>query len=239
MDRLSASGEPNRVLGGGLASGILSIAKGCRRCQRRSNSASGKTHTNRCRRRVSGTASLTAIAALATTAVPLVQPIIFLGHDGSLPWRASAGPERDRQHAGRSAYARRRLRGSVISQRYLTGNPLSFPCPSKIMLSNTTSALSIKRGCAPIRGLRSKSRPFVIVAKLSVPSPSATVLRRCLIPSLLRFLSAFPARLLWKRWSRGRSFTQRQCSSERSIISVGMKLERVHCVPILDGSVVT
>ena len=43
------------------------------------------------------------------------------------------------------------------------------PCPSKIMLSNTTSALSIKKGTAPIRGLRPKSRPFVVVAKLSVP----------------------------------------------------------------------
>lgn len=43
------------------------------------------------------------------------------------------------------------------------------PCPSKIMLSNTTSALSIKKACAPIRALRSKSRPFVVVAKLSVP----------------------------------------------------------------------
>ena len=43
-----------------------------------------------------------------------------------------------------------------------------IPCPSKIMLSDTTSALSISKGRAPVRGLRSKSRPFVIAAELSI-----------------------------------------------------------------------
>jgi hypothetical protein len=43
------------------------------------------------------------------------------------------------------------------------------PGPSKILLGNTTSALSIKKGGAPVRGLRSKSRPFVVAAELAIP----------------------------------------------------------------------
>jgi hypothetical protein len=62
-----------------------------------------------------------------------------------------------------------RFRGLVVAfQRYLTGKALS-PCPSKIMLSDTTSALSISKGRAPVRGLRSKTCPFIVVAKLAVP----------------------------------------------------------------------
>jgi hypothetical protein len=106
------------------------------------------------------------------------------------------------------------------------------------MLSNTTSALSIKKGCAPIRGLRSKSRPFIVVAKLSVPINFRDYSLPMSHPSLLRFLSAFPLVCSGNDIER-RSFTRRQCSSERGIISVGMKLEGVHCVPIPDGSLVT
>jgi hypothetical protein len=43
------------------------------------------------------------------------------------------------------------------------------PCPNKIVLCDTTSALSIEKGRTPVRGLRPKFRPFVIVAKLSIP----------------------------------------------------------------------
>ena len=42
-------------------------------------------------------------------------------------------------------------------------------CPNKIMLSDATSALSIKKGSAPVRGLWPKCRPFVIITKLAVP----------------------------------------------------------------------
>jgi hypothetical protein len=42
-------------------------------------------------------------------------------------------------------------------------------CPSKILLRNTTSTLSIKKGGAPVRGLRSKSRPFVVAVELAIP----------------------------------------------------------------------
>jgi hypothetical protein len=44
------------------------------------------------------------------------------------------------------------------------------PRPSKIMLSNATSSLSIKKGSSPVRRLWSKSRPFVITSKLSMPN---------------------------------------------------------------------
>ena len=41
--------------------------------------------------------------------------------------------------------------------------------PSKILLRNATSTLSISESGAPVRGLRSKSRPFVICPELSIP----------------------------------------------------------------------
>lgn len=49
------------------------------------------------------------------------------------------------------------------------------PCPNKIVLSDAASALSIKRGRTPVRGVAAQVLPFVIVAKLSVPNH---VLRR-------------------------------------------------------------
>jgi hypothetical protein len=100
------------------------------------------------------------------------------------------------------------------------------------MLSNTTSALSIKKGCAPIRGLRSKSRPFVVVAKLSVPITFRDYSLPMSHPGPSRGF-CLPFRLVCSGNDiERRSFTRRQCSSERGIISVGMKLEGVHCVPI-------
>src|SRR5947199_10105919 len=62
------------------------------------------------------------------------------------------------------------------------------PVPEQNHAGNTTSALSIKKGCAPIRGLRSKSRPFVVVAKLSVPITFRDYFQPMFHPSLLRFL---------------------------------------------------
>src|SRR5215469_7652718 len=47
---------------------------------------------------------------------------------------------------------------------------VSVTCPRKILLSNTTSALSIKEGGTPVRWLRSKSRPFVVSPKLAIPT---------------------------------------------------------------------
>jgi hypothetical protein len=41
--------------------------------------------------------------------------------------------------------------------------------PSKILLRNATSTLSISERGAPVRGLRSKSRPLVICTELSIP----------------------------------------------------------------------
>jgi len=42
------------------------------------------------------------------------------------------------------------------------------PRPSKVMLRNATSSLSINKGSSPVRGLRSKSRPLIITSKLSM-----------------------------------------------------------------------
>ena len=50
----------------------------------------------------------------------------------------------------------------------LPGMPI-VPCPNKILLSNATSTLSINKSGTPVRGLRSKSRPFVKAGKLTIP----------------------------------------------------------------------
>src|SRR5437588_13040500 len=42
--------------------------------------------------------------------------------------------------------------------------------PSEILLSNARSALSINKSGAPVRGLRSKSRPLVVGPELAIPS---------------------------------------------------------------------
>ena len=42
--------------------------------------------------------------------------------------------------------------------------------PSEILLRNATPTLSISERGAPIRGLRSKSRPFVICPELAIPT---------------------------------------------------------------------
>src|SRR5215472_14627857 len=47
---------------------------------------------------------------------------------------------------------------------------VSVTCPRKILLSNTTSALSIKEGGTPVRRLRSKSRPVVVSPELAIPT---------------------------------------------------------------------
>ena len=46
---------------------------------------------------------------------------------------------------------------------------LVVSCPCKILLRNTASTLSIKESGTPVRGLRSKSRPFVIAPELAIP----------------------------------------------------------------------
>jgi len=43
------------------------------------------------------------------------------------------------------------------------------PRPSKILLRNATSTLSINKSSASVRRLRSKSRPFVIAPELAIP----------------------------------------------------------------------
>jgi len=68
------------------------------------------------------------------------------------------------------------------------------PCPSKIMLSDTTSALSISKGRAPVRGLRSKTCPLIVVAKLAVPITPLRLLSADLPFRLPRFPSVSLAR---------------------------------------------
>ena len=45
-----------------------------------------------------------------------------------------------------------------------------IPCPSKILLSNAGTVSIVPENGAPVRGLRSKSRPLVIGLKLAVPA---------------------------------------------------------------------
>jgi len=70
---------------------------------------------------------------------------------------------------GRSAFASRCFRGSIPFPTIPHWKCPVVPCPSKILLRNATSTLSISESGAPVRGLRPKSRPFVIAAKLAVP----------------------------------------------------------------------
>ena len=49
------------------------------------------------------------------------------------------------------------------------------PCPSKVLLRNARSTLSINKSGASVRRLRSKSRPFVIAPELAIPPSFATV----------------------------------------------------------------
>ena len=55
--------------------------------------------------------------------------------------------------------------------------------PSKILLRNATSTLSISESGAPVRRLRPKSRPFVVAPELAIPIFSAIVSRRYFMSS--------------------------------------------------------
>ena len=44
-----------------------------------------------------------------------------------------------------------------------------IPCPSKILPSNAGTISTVPENGAPVRGLRSKSRPFVMAPELAIP----------------------------------------------------------------------
>jgi hypothetical protein len=55
-------------------------------------------------------------------------------------------------------------------------------CAGEILLSNATPTLSIEKSRTPVRGLRPKSRPFIICLELAIPIFSPTVSYRYFIP---------------------------------------------------------
>jgi hypothetical protein len=99
---------------------------------------------------------------------------------------------------------------------------LVVSCPCKILVSNTASTLSIKKSGTPVRGLRSKSRPFVIAGKLAI----AIFFHDRFIPMFqfslrVKFLTAFFRVGFNVNDIERQSFTQGQCSG----------LHSQHCAP--------
>jgi hypothetical protein len=100
------------------------------------------------------------------------------------------------------------LRWREVDSNHRSRSCERLPRPSKILLSNATSTLSVNKSGTPVRGLRSKSRPLVMA-----PMAVDTRLAPATAAALRSLRSATPRFRCTAAWERGGTWQMQRCFS--------------------------